>query len=160
MRLFTAINFTDEIKNNLTSIIEVMRKQVKANFTLRENLHLTLVFIGETNQCNEIIAKLRNVKFQTFTIEFSGHGKFRDICWVGLKQNPVLAELQNNISEVLKIKPDYNFTPHITLAREVNEKVTFEVPEMKMDVDSFSLMKSERINGLLKYSVVSTFRRS
>ena len=159
MRLFTAINFTDKIKDNLISITEAMRSQVKANFTLRNNLHLTLVFIGETNKANEIISNLKKIKFQPLKIEFSGHGKFRDICWVGVKQNPSLTKLQNEIAEVLQIKPDYNFTPHITLVRGIEEKVDFFVPEMKMDVNTFELMKSERINGVLKYSAVATFRR-
>ena len=160
MRLFTAINFTDEIKNDLMSIIETMRSQVNANYTLRNNLHMTLVFIGETNKSNEIISNLNKIKFDPFSIEFSGHGKFRDICWVGLKQNPSLTALQNEVSEVLQIKPDYNFTPHITLVRGIEEKVDFFVPEMKMDVNTFELMKSERINGVLKYSAIATFRRS
>ncbi|MCL2518063.1 MAG: RNA 2',3'-cyclic phosphodiesterase [Oscillospiraceae bacterium] len=160
MRLFTGINFTDEIKNDLMSIIETMRSQVNANYTLRNNLHMTLVFIGETNKNNEIISNLNKIKFEPFKIEFSGHGKFRDICWVGVKPNHTLTKLQNGISEVLQIKPDYNFTPHITLAREVSAEFEFDVPEMKMDVNTFDLMKSERINGVLKYSVIATFHRS
>ncbi|MDD4798518.1 MAG: 2'-5' RNA ligase family protein, partial [Clostridia bacterium] len=51
MRLFVAICFTEEIKNVLLETIKKLRGQTLSGiFTDPENLHLTLAFIGESNQ--------------------------------------------------------------------------------------------------------------
>lgn len=161
MRLFTAINFTAEIRENLYNIINQMKSQTeKANFTLKENLHLTLVFIGEKDktECNDIISRLSDIKFTPFEIIFENHGRFQNLHWIGIRKNQDLAQLQERIANVLEIKPDFNYTPHITLAREVPLKhdLVIDVPQMKMTVDNFSLMKSEHINRVLKYTEITS----
>ena len=48
MRLFIAINFDDSFKTGLLNIINTLKRNgIKGNFTLSDNLHLTLVFLGE-----------------------------------------------------------------------------------------------------------------
>jgi 2''-5'' RNA ligase len=165
MRLFTAVDFTPEIKDKLYGIINQMKPRTeRANFTRKENLHLTLVFIGEKNQAeyNDIVRRLSGVKFEPFKIEFENHGRFRNIHWIGIKHSDKLAELQKRIADTLEIKADFDYTPHITLAREVIPKNDFklEVPTMEMKVDRFNLMKSERINGILKYTAVTSHQAS
>ena len=55
MRLFIAINFNDYIKNELCSVMENLKKYtLRGRFTSRENLHLTIVFIGETNKVEAV----------------------------------------------------------------------------------------------------------
>ncbi len=47
MKLFIAINFTPEIKTNLLKIIQqIKQNSVGGNFTLKDNLHVTIAFIG------------------------------------------------------------------------------------------------------------------
>jgi len=48
MRLFIAINFPDEIKATIAKIRDGLKeKAFRGNFSSDENLHLTLVFLGE-----------------------------------------------------------------------------------------------------------------
>lgn len=48
MRLFIEINFNEDIIEDLVRLqAEFKRCRVAGNFTKPENLHLTLVFIGE-----------------------------------------------------------------------------------------------------------------
>ena len=48
MRLFLAINFPEGVKNALSSgMTALARRGVRANWSRRENLHLTLEFLGE-----------------------------------------------------------------------------------------------------------------
>ena len=48
MRLFIAILFEENIINALTHFQDNLKaKGVKGNFSRRENLHITLAFIGE-----------------------------------------------------------------------------------------------------------------
>lgn len=161
MRLFTAINFPAEIRENLYNIINQMQAQTKkANFTRKDNLHLTLVFIGEKNktECNDIITRLAEIKFTPFEIVLENHGRFRNLHWIGIRKNQELSLLQKHIADVLEIKLDFNYTPHITIAREVIVKhdLIIDVPHMKMIVNDFSLMKSENINRVLKYTEITS----
>ena len=49
MRLFAAINFNNEVKQRIGLIQDQIRKKdPKGKFSLPENIHLTLVFLGET----------------------------------------------------------------------------------------------------------------
>jgi 2'-5' RNA ligase len=48
MRLFTAVEFSSETKDAVEAVAAQLKPRFKsANFTLRGNLHLTLVFIGQ-----------------------------------------------------------------------------------------------------------------
>lgn len=48
MRLFIAINFEEKVKDQLITIIEMMRPFAsRGRFVDKENLHLTLEFLGE-----------------------------------------------------------------------------------------------------------------
>jgi 2'-5' RNA ligase len=50
LRLFVAVNFDAETKSRLLAIQDKLKKQaVRGNFSKPENLHLTLIFIGETD---------------------------------------------------------------------------------------------------------------
>lgn len=85
MRLFIAINFDKNFKDGLINIREELRNQsVFGNFTLDENLHLTLAFIGETKNIqgakNAVDRAFQN--FKSFKITTEKIGKFSDLWWV------------------------------------------------------------------------------
>ena len=48
MRLFVAIQFSPAVRSTLLEAVETLRRQGSGRFTRPENLHLTLAFIGET----------------------------------------------------------------------------------------------------------------
>ena len=58
MRLFTAICFDEETKNALFAARNFAKNFSEGNFSEKENLHLTLVFIGETERTEEIKSAL------------------------------------------------------------------------------------------------------
>ena len=161
MRLFTAINFSVEIKKSLIDLIESLKKQgVTASFTSHENLHLTLAFIGETESKDIVIDSIEKLSVPQFEISLENHGNFRDILWIGIKSDELLPkcvnELKNNlISCGFEIK-NQKFTPHVTLARRAvfRNKIDLNVPKTSMTVHKISLMKSERIHGHLNYSEI------
>jgi 2'-5' RNA ligase len=50
MRLFITINFNDDTRSRLLALRDELRGKSKhGRFTLPENLHLTLAFIGEVS---------------------------------------------------------------------------------------------------------------
>ncbi len=167
-RLFVAINFCEDTKNKLCEGINYLRSNAR---TLRpshkDNLHLTLAFIGETNKIRNAVSAIDNIDADAFDIETGSVGQFRgkggSICFVKARDkdnrlfalaDAVRTELQNFSFEI-DTKP---FKPHITLCREFVPKDTFSESEFACvvghnfeRVTKISLMKSERIGGKLTY---------
>ena len=79
MRLFVAINWADETRTQLASLRDELRSLSKhGNFTLNDNLHLTLVFIGECSpkKLDKVIAILDTVAFNPFEATIEKLGTF------------------------------------------------------------------------------------
>jgi len=80
MRLFIAINVGAETKERLLALCDELReKSQRGNFTLPENLHLTLVFIGEVSppkKVDKIKAIMDTVELAPFTAAIDRLGTF------------------------------------------------------------------------------------
>ena len=168
MRLFIAINFPDEIKEAIAEIRDQLKDAaLRGNFTFDENLHLTLVFLGECDvrQTQVIKAVLDDTLFAQFSLELEKAGYFKrdsgHLWWIGLKENEALSALQIDLSERLRQKgfvlENRKYTPHVTIGREVKMPAGFVHPKISQDrfiVTSIELMKSEHIRGQLVYTPV------
>ncbi len=166
MRLFTALCFDDETKEALFAAENAAKAISEGKFTLSENLHLTLVFIGETERVTEIESVLDGIDFPEFEYKISGSGTFeKGIFWAGVSENEKLRELQRILSEKLKAVgfelEEKEFVPHITLARKFrpaadfdSEKIERLLPEKPIKANRISLMKSERIDDVLRYTEI------
>jgi 2'-5' RNA ligase len=173
MRLFIAINFTDEIKNEIFQIgLNLKKQSERGNFSRKENLHVTLAFLGEIaqNQTNTIVDAMETAAGNPFTIVISDFGKFKNrgesLFWCGVKATQELSILQNKIVEGLKkaniTVDDKPFKPHITIGRRCWMKQHFSEEEFEksikpitMQVTKISLMKSEQIKGTLIYTEIA-----
>lgn len=165
MRLFIAINFNENIKYKLEDYItELKGYALKGNFTSTDNLHMTLVFLGEVRNVKAIEEILDNINLIKTKLYIEGTGTFKrrggDIYWAGIRKNTEIENCYDDLCRRLS-EAGFNiekrpFRPHITLGREVILKsepnVIFE--EMSMEVNKISLMKSERINGKIKYTEI------
>ncbi len=166
MRLFTALCFDDETKNALFEAEKTAEICAEGKFTSKENLHLTLVFFGETDRENEIRSALSEIEFQKFSVDFSKTGTFeKGIFWVGTAENNELENLRKTVFEKLKNLgfelEERKFVPHITLARKFRpvedfpfDEIEKNLPEKPALINRISLMKSERINDELKYTEI------
>ncbi len=174
LRLFIVINFTDEIKDNLSGLVQELKKNtVRGHFTRKENFHLTLAFIGETKDLDHAIESVSNAvlkrKLSPFYLSFGGFGRFKgrdgDIYWIRVEQNPVLTELNKALVNELKhfeFKVDEKeFKPHLTLGRGIVLRQGYSIRDfeklispMAMKADRVGLMKSERIAGKLVYTEI------
>ena len=77
MRLFIAIQLNDEMKDALTRLQKQLQRQgVRGNFTRRENLHLTLAFIGEYPDPYDVKDIMEAIDFEPFDISLDGMGSF------------------------------------------------------------------------------------
>ena len=85
MRLFISIQFEPNMIQALTDFQEELRKiSAVGNYTKEENLHLTLAFIGEYGNPEDVLDAMENVDFQPFDIQLEGMGCFGDLlCGAG-----------------------------------------------------------------------------
>lgn len=145
MRLFIAICLSEDMKGALTDVQRQMRAQrVTGSYTPEENMHLTLAFIGEYPEPDDI----RLPVLAPFEIELDGIGCFGDLWWAGLKPCPALksyvAALRHALSDDGIPFDKKRFSPHITLLRRGVGHPAVEVPKVRMRVDHVSLMRSDR----------------
>ena len=164
MRLFIAINLSDAMKDALTDVQDKMYDQgVRGNFTLRENMHLTLAFIGEYPDKEQVTDALSSVTFSSFTISLSGMGCFRNLWWAGMDESAPLAAVVRRIRRVLAengIPFDRKrFSPHITLIRKATGTMPgIQIDKISMPVERISLMRSDRGKRGMIYTEVGEIR--
>jgi 2'-5' RNA ligase len=165
MRLFTAILLPEDIKQRLFQAAQdIKRSGVPCRVSARDNLHLTLVFLGEhnINGLNGIKSAMDSVKAHTFTLSVEGLGSFRQgrgsIIWAGADGGTALLSLRSSLVSALADKGfpcEDRFSPHITLCRDTRLPSSLGTfPGMSMTVERISLMRSERINGVLTYTEI------
>lgn len=174
MRLFTAILFNEDIKASLYNSVEKLQDIARGGFTHRDNLHLTVNFIGETNRLEEVKQAMEHAVSTTaaapFQLTIRGLGEFKrkegDICWIGVDRETTLWSLQKELVKELKEAgffdiDDREYKPHLTLGRRVIIRDSSRLKEleagikpMQMEVGRISLMKSERIQGKLVYTEI------
>lgn len=171
MRSFIAINFDENLKETLFRAGEELRKQVsKGRFVRKENFHLTLAFLGEVSagDIEKLKVVLEKTKTQPFRMVVEGTGRFRgrggDIWWAGIREDAALTalhrEVTKNLGEAGFETEERRFKPHLTLARAVQQKdrgAQVDIPIREtVYVPEVSLMRSERIDGILTYTPVFT----
>jgi 2'-5' RNA ligase len=171
MRLFIAVNFDDEIKSRLLRIQSRIREQsLKGNFSRPENLHLTLVFLGETppQQISLIRSAMERVcaACQPFSLDFDRTSFFKhsnkELWWTGSGNAAAglqnMEKLRQGVAEGLcsaGVKFDERpFNPHITLGREIRRAGPIELPKENIcvPINRISLMQSEHSAGRLVYT--------
>ncbi len=160
MRLFIAIQFPKRLKNALAYLQQDMKDcGMKGNYTKEENFHLTLAFIGEYKDPDQVMDALEGISFEPFLIELNGFGNFGDLYWAGIKESEELKKLVKKIRYALSesgIPFDRKrFSPHVTVLRKASftgnpDSFKIYLPDEEMKVGSISLMRSYRgKNGMI-----------
>ncbi len=174
MRLFIAIEFPEALKDELSLLTErLCALSESGNFTRRENFHLTLSFLGETERVSDIRSAIDRSGGDPFGLETARFGRFcrpgGDIWWLGLQPSAPLAILQKRLTAELRQEgfelEEREFNPHLTIGRKVvfssgtdRTVLHWDIPPLLIPGDRISLMKSERIGGRLIYT--SLYRKA
>jgi len=169
MRLFIAVNFSDELKSRILEVQERLRSQsTRGSFTRPENLHLTLAFIGEApeERLTDLRAIIDTINSPSFDVRFNRTGCFthsrKELWWIGAEQScPGVTSLKSIHDKLIHDLLDAGFhvdqrpfNAHITLAREVRrlDPIVLDCPEIILRVNRVSLVKSENIRRVLTYT--------
>ncbi len=123
-RLFVALALPDSVADQL----KLLQGGVPgARWMEREQLHLTLRFIGEVDgrDAAAVDDALAQIKSPCFTLELRGVGEFGGktprALWAGVREENAVTHLQRKIESALQrtgVPPEERkFKPHVTLAR-------------------------------------------
>lgn len=160
MRLFVALDLPWPLRDRLAGLATGI---MGARWVTRENLHLTLRFIGEVPnwRAEEIDLALHAIRGRSFALSLAGVGLFEKggrvtSLWAGVERSPQLEHLQAKIETALQragLEPERRrFTPHVTLARldqPANEKILGFVQRNNLfraeafTVEQFTLFSSQ-----------------
>jgi len=138
-RIFIAINLPHEVKKFLSGFQKKFNG-IPAKWTPKDNLHITLLFLGDLTDeelgqaCVEIKEVVKN--HTSFNIELNKimygpdnkipfdttQGKPPRMIWASGEKNKEVSQLKNNLEDALlekiNFKPDNKlFSPHVILAR-------------------------------------------
>jgi len=136
LRAFIAVQLSDELKRQIGSVQEELRRELagRIGWTNPNSIHLTLKFLGDIRESQ--IQPLQGVlqraaaPAQPFSLEARGVGAFPNpraprVIWLGLVGGSgemgalrrLQAEIENGTAELGFQKEARAFTPHLTLAR-------------------------------------------
>jgi len=167
MRLFIAINLNNATKDSLVDLRDDLKSlSERGNFTFRENLHITLAFLGECDAKQAAAAKaaMDSLSLRPFDVRIERIGRFmagqgEATWWAGVSVGETLSALNLELADRLEaagfLIDKRKFSPHITLGRRVvTDAVPRRVGPFVETVKKIDLMKSERIDGKLTYTAI------
>ena len=131
VRLFVAIDLPEPVKDRLGGLCAGVPG---ARWVSREQIHLTLRFIGEVDNglFSDIADELAGVAVEPFPLRLRGVGHFPPrgqpkVLWAGVEDGAPVARLHNKIEARLQrlgMPPDRRkFSAHVTLARLKNTRI-------------------------------------
>lgn len=170
MRLFIALLFDSPMLDTLCTAAQYLKDvSCSGNFTRRENLHLTLAFLGETDRVQDVIYAMEGIQVPPFPITLQGAGTFQQeegvLYWAGIQENTMLSSLHKQLLCALRAFgfnfEDRPFKPHLTLGRKVIVNKAFDcknfsesIPSTQTIIRSIHLIKSEQKDGRPIYTEI------
>ena len=175
-RIFIAINLPEDIKRELAGY-QQKYTELPAKWTAKDNLHITLVFLGDLTDIElaDACAVIKKVSelHKSFSINLnkivygpplrpgSGQAKMPPkFVWAAGEKSEELSDLKNDLEELLLEKINFRpegrgFTPHITLARisewQFRQIEPEERPEINENIDlAFTVESIEVMESELK----------
>lgn len=171
-RLFIAVLLNEEVKNSLHDYAERRINSLKnpslLKITAKNNLHLTLLFLGDKTEEEEsyIIEKLNEItkSYKPFMLTATKTDFFPRIFRVDCDGGDSLLKMQKDISILLNSEEDREFVGHITLGRskfsipqKVREIISEEQISFEMRVSEIHLMRSFLGQEGVRYNSVASF---
>ena len=173
-----------KIPRKIIEIIDMTRStlddsQKYFNWVSGNNLHLTLLFLGDHPQesISNISSKIDSTikQFRDFSFTIDGTGSFginNQVLWLGVNKGEeelqrINYELQISLSDILDDKMKSKFIPHITVARKLKTEINnnFDVKNfmnsvyspIEFHINFFTLFESKIINNKVHYKRIAKF---
>lgn len=120
IRLFTALSIPDDIKEELYGLRESFSG---TRWVSKENMHLTLQFIGEISEqkYHQIKDDLEDIQMTSFEMKLGAVSRFAEkVLYCSVAQSEELHDLYSLVKEKIELTTAVDrkkFVPHVTLAR-------------------------------------------
>lgn len=173
-RLFIALEPPVEIKKQL---LHLRRACPGARWQTTEQMHLTLVFIGELNKNRipELLETLSQVTAEPLTlrlkgVDYFGSSRYPRILFADMEDNPALHKLYSQLYKAVAAMglalENRKYRPHITLARLertpypaiaefLQHEALFKTDSFTLD--QFHLFSSKQTNAGSEYRIEASF---
>jgi 2'-5' RNA ligase len=176
LRCFIAIRVPGAVRKAIAETMDILKKSgADVKWVPEENVHITLKFLGSTNEASigEIKESLHRsvAAYRPFSVRITGTGYFPAgrrprVVWIGIDDAGTVSDLQRNVEEVM-VKFGYErekrpFSPHLTIGRVKSDKRLAEMLKMldtfrekrfgEMEIKEITLMKSELRSAGAEYS--------
>ncbi|MBN1383777.1 MAG: RNA 2',3'-cyclic phosphodiesterase [Elusimicrobia bacterium] len=179
MRLFIAVNINDENKNKIVQIQTGLKNDITdIKWVEKENLHLTLKFLGEVadGRLDALKKRIKETGSLTkdFEIDFCNLGvfpkeTFSRILWIGIdKGQDGLKSLAQKLEDSLEAagfkKEKRPFSAHLTIGRFKKPKpckisgLPYKEEKFSETVEKISLVKSTLTSKGPIYEVIEGFK--
>lgn len=170
MRLFIAIELPKTMRSELSKALRELRsKSSGGRFVPEDNLHITLHFIGETDDLVGAVNAMKTacLGIHPFSLRPEGYGCFekgeRKTSFISVagdmnELNTLREKLESALSDNGFSRDYHRFVPHITLGRNVehDELVTAEMKDIAFNstmlANSITLFESTREKGNMIYT--------
>ena len=171
MRIFIAIEIPEKIKEEIFKIQEQL-PSFKGKLTERENLHVTLKFLGEidANKVEEVKKRLAEINYRLFESKIDKIGFFdnqdRGVIWIHL---PNCEKLQKEVDKKLEglFEIEKKFMSHLTIARtkHIQDKKKFledlekiKITPLEFEIKEFVLKESVLSKGKHTYQDIKRYK--
>lgn len=166
IRAFIAIDLSPEIRRMLEQVTRQLKDQlagVPIRWVPAENIHLTLMFLGDVSVKNlEILTKvLQNEVSSHHSFEFSvgGLGAFPNtrharVLWVGVEAPAELLSIQRGIETAVSrlgyAREDRPFSAHLTLGRVSRNAVSKDIHLISevLEATKVGFLGAARVNAI------------
>lgn len=168
MRLFIAIPLPTDVRRAVASKeAALIASGAEGRFVPRENFHITLHFIGESDDLAGAVTAIRQAcrDIRPFVLRLAGYGCFGGkngrtaylsvTCDTG-ELDSLYESLESALWEQGFRKNRGRLTPHITLGRNVTGDEDFQLPPEKaaFTADTVVLYESHSEKGVMRYTPV------
>ncbi len=178
MRAFISIELPEWVKKDIFKECEKIKNSgfIAGNFVNKNNLHLTLKFLGNISEelAEKIKTKLNEIDFkkfdtQTGDIGFFPSEKYVRVIWVQLiadELKKLKDMIDKNLLEIGINSDDKDFSSHITVARvkKLKDKDSFlrkikelHIKKMNFPIEKITFMKSELTRDGPVYKIIKEF---
>ena len=149
-RLFFAIWPDDAGADRLRALAESLAPRVGGRPVPRDNIHLTLAFLGDLDDERAAAAAAVRGEGKAFVLSLDRLGSFRKarVAWAGASRAPgELVALESQLGEALRglgfTLEDRPFAPHVTLLRKTERTLAAEAIEaVRWEVGEVTLVRS------------------
>lgn len=175
MKLFIAIDVNQDFRRGLTELQSQAQHYLSADYGIKrkvspDDFHLTLRYIGKTDDVSGIVDRMSALQFQPFHLKLSHTGIFHDeqfpVAWAGVDGdlNP-LSALKSQVDTLLDdfpcAKSIHSFVPHITLLflnqSPCSDALPLPVPTSEMTVSKITLYEIRSGHCTSKFQKIQSF---